>query len=250
MNTHTPATEPSAEPYCTTCHGTGHYYKIGKGGPIPCPHCPQSTAPAAAVGGDYSDWLLRLAKEIHSGSERRDSKQWGHESERVRARFLRYAETADCVVRCQVRREQSESSPPAGGFVVVPDNVRRLVGEIAQWRLCMSHNDSYFGEPSGLVKRVVSELERAVDPIYPPIPTPVDPLAGVVIHTGTAPLSPTAQPSAKDGVRVSGDDVACAYQVADAYIDSKGGDVSKLDDGQWDEMLRLVLERYSQGARA
>ena len=41
---------------------------------------------------------------------------------------------------------------------------------------------------------------------------------------------------------VSEESVQSAYCVADAYIDSKGGDVSTLDDGHWGEMLRLVLE--------
>ena len=49
----------------------------------------------------------------------------------------------------------------------VSDEVRKLVGRIDQFRMCMSYNDSYFGEPAGLLKGVFSELARAVNPIYP-----------------------------------------------------------------------------------
>lgn len=47
---------------------------------------------------------------------------------------------------------------------VVSDHVRKLVSNLAKWRPCMSYNDSYFGEPAGLVKATVGELERAVNP--------------------------------------------------------------------------------------
>jgi hypothetical protein len=68
------------------------------------------------------------------------------------------------------------------------EEVRRLVGKLAQWRHCMSYNESYFGEPHGLLKSAIAELERIVDPIYPPAPVAPDPLAGVVIYTATREL--------------------------------------------------------------
>jgi hypothetical protein len=59
-----------------------------------------------------------------------------------------------------------------GGFIPgqpagVSDEVRKLIGRIDQFRMCMSYNDSYFGEPAGLLKGVFAELARAVNPIYP-----------------------------------------------------------------------------------
>lgn len=87
-------------------------------------------------------------------------------------------------------------NPPAGARDAVTDSIylRGLVGKLAQWQLRMSYNDSYFGEPAGMVKQVVAELARAVDPIYPPMPEPVDPLAGVTIYTATVPKA--TQPAA------------------------------------------------------
>lgn len=34
--------------------------------------------------------------------------------------------------------------------------------KLTKWLLCMSYNDSYFGEPKGLVKQVTSELDRLI----------------------------------------------------------------------------------------
>lgn len=36
--------------------------------------------------------------------------------------------------------------------------------KLTAWRHCMSYNDSYFGEPPGLLKQVVAELERLMPP--------------------------------------------------------------------------------------
>jgi hypothetical protein len=41
--------------------------------------------------------------------------------------------------------------------VVVPVE---LIQKLTKWKRCMSYNDSYFGEPAGLVKQVVYELDR------------------------------------------------------------------------------------------
>lgn len=43
------------------------------------------------------------------------------------------------------------------------DRVRRLeqrVAELTKWKHSMSYNDSYFGEPAGLLKQVTAELDR------------------------------------------------------------------------------------------
>lgn len=36
--------------------------------------------------------------------------------------------------------------------------------DITKWLHCMSYNDSYFGEPPGLVKQVTAELNRLMPP--------------------------------------------------------------------------------------
>lgn len=57
------------------------------------------------------------------------------------------------------------------------DHVRMLVGKLDAWRLCMSYNESYFGEPAGLVKSVVNELAHAVNVTRPPLaaaPAPIE----------------------------------------------------------------------------
>jgi uncharacterized protein YozE (UPF0346 family) len=55
------------------------------------------------------------------------------------------------------------------------DTLVRLVDKLDQWRYCMSYNDSYFGEPAGLVKSVVKELALLVG-------TPKEPLKAAVIE--------------------------------------------------------------------
>lgn len=87
------------------------------------------------------------------------------------------------------------SARASAGEGGVDEHVRLLVGKLDQWRMCMSHNQSYFGEPAGLVKATIAELAKAVDPIYPPKPEPVDPLAGVAIYTATFPLNAAPQPA-------------------------------------------------------
>lgn len=40
----------------------------------------------------------------------------------------------------------------------------RLARQLVQWRHCMSYNDSYFGEPAGLLKHIAAEFERLLPP--------------------------------------------------------------------------------------
>ena len=42
-------------------------------------------------------------------------------------------------------------------------HLRKTLEKIDKYRLCMSYNDSYFGEPEGTVKRVCSELQHCID---------------------------------------------------------------------------------------
>lgn len=43
-----------------------------------------------------------------------------------------------------------------GKVVVDEDRLRHL----CSWRFCMSYNDSYFGEPEGLLKAIVADMDR------------------------------------------------------------------------------------------
>lgn len=42
-------------------------------------------------------------------------------------------------------------------------HLNRTVKKLSKYKLCMSYNDSYFGEPEGEVKRVVYELSSYID---------------------------------------------------------------------------------------
>lgn len=42
-------------------------------------------------------------------------------------------------------------------------HLKKTLEKIDKYRLCMSYNDSYFGEPEGTVKRVCSELQHCID---------------------------------------------------------------------------------------
>lgn len=59
------------------------------------------------------------------------------------------------------------AAPPAP---VVPDDLRRafeavarLNNEMYRWTSCMSYNGSYVGEPEGLLKRNIREIEHIMD---------------------------------------------------------------------------------------
>ena len=39
------------------------------------------------------------------------------------------------------------------------DTLYKLVDKLIQYKMCMSYNDSYFGEPKGLLKCIVSEMD-------------------------------------------------------------------------------------------
>jgi len=38
--------------------------------------------------------------------------------------------------------------------------IMQLAEEFAKWRLCMSYNYSYFGEPAGELKRIATDIDR------------------------------------------------------------------------------------------
>lgn len=48
-------------------------------------------------------------------------------------------------------------------LVRVLRHLKKTLEKIDNYRLCMSYNDSYFGEPEGAVKRVCSELQHCID---------------------------------------------------------------------------------------
>jgi hypothetical protein len=48
------------------------------------------------------------------------------------------------------------------------DELETEIRKLTRWKRCMSYNDSYFGEPAGLVKSVAHQLDRILD--RPPAP--------------------------------------------------------------------------------
>lgn len=38
--------------------------------------------------------------------------------------------------------------------------LKKLVGQLSPWLHCMSYNDSYFGEPKGLLKQTVRQMTK------------------------------------------------------------------------------------------
>ncbi len=53
----------------------------------------------------------------------------------------------------KIQKTQPEQKPMAW---------ERHAKKLTDWLYCMSYNDSYFGEPAGLVKQVTSELNRLI----------------------------------------------------------------------------------------
>jgi hypothetical protein len=51
---------------------------------------------------------------------------------------------------------RAPTSPASSESRDIPSTLRDLL----RWRLCASYNDSYFGEPAGLVKRAIADTER------------------------------------------------------------------------------------------
>ncbi len=105
-------------------------------------------------------------------------------------------------------QERRKMAKPAEPVASVPDHVRKLVGRIDMYRLCMSYNESYFGEPAGLLKGVFSELAHAINPIYPSGKTALatgqksESLGGVVLHLSdgrTVHLSDATPPTNQEG---------------------------------------------------
>jgi hypothetical protein len=89
---------------------------------------------------------------------------------------------------------------------------RELVERLIKWRLCMSHNDSYFGEPAGELKRVTHEIERAASSavVLDDDACHIDPLSSRVCERGTKSCdahhgraaAPQAGAGLTDGVRM------------------------------------------------
>ena len=84
------------------------------------------------------------------------------------------------------QRDELASRLAAAAVPEYPEHVRRLVGKLDMWRMCMSHSDSYVGEPAGTFKSAIHELARAVDPIYPESKD-ANPFPDLVIYTAKHP---------------------------------------------------------------
>ena len=134
----------------------------------------------------------------------------------------------------------------AQGRSAASEHVRRQVGKIDKFRGCMSYNDSYFGEPAGLLKSVVAELARAVDPIYPePTPEP-DPLAGVTVYTETgthtAPFDAWWEKAAPDLIAMT-PAIDLTPELEWRWIDEKGRAMTNWKVGDPPPVLDLADEK-------
>lgn len=56
-----------------------------------------------------------------------------------------------------------EGEPIFAAANPVADALVSEIEKLSRWKHCMSYNDSYFGEPAGLVKRAVYQLDRLLD---------------------------------------------------------------------------------------
>lgn len=61
--------------------------------------------------------------------------------------------------------ERLQVAEDAAKDAQMPARAIELIAKLEQWRYCMSYNDSYFGEPAGLVKEITKELSKIVDAI-------------------------------------------------------------------------------------
>jgi hypothetical protein len=86
-----------------------------------------------------------------------------------------------------------------------PQALRRLlelIGDITKHRYQMSYNDSYFGEPAGLLKRTVRDIEKLLDRVRVPVApeTEAARLRQALEEIAFAGMSGTGQES-QDGLR-------------------------------------------------
>ena len=58
-----------------------------------------------------------------------------------------------------------------GEFSREEQELRNWCRRFTKWKLCMSYNDSYFGEPAGELKAIAHEIDR----ILPAVPVPAAP---------------------------------------------------------------------------
>ncbi|ECX5959795.1 hypothetical protein HGJ14_002161 [Salmonella enterica] len=73
-----------------------------------------------------------------------------------------------CRATSQVTQEYPEMLPQPAP--IAPEDLRRsfeavarLNNEMYRWTSCLSYNGSYVGEPEGLLKRNIREIERIMD---------------------------------------------------------------------------------------
>ncbi|HFW3087293.1 TPA: DUF550 domain-containing protein [Salmonella enterica subsp. enterica serovar Reading] len=106
-------------------------------------------------------------KYSHSPSQAIDvleSALFGENEATCRAAMLQGVE------QLQNARQNIPENIPDGNSPVIPEDLRRafeavarLNNEMYRWTSCMSYNGSYVGEPEGLLKRNIREIERILD---------------------------------------------------------------------------------------
>ena len=77
---------------------------------------------------------------------------------------------ASLYMRLHASQPQKADVPDADSLNI--ERILHHVRQITRYRLCMSYNDSYFGEPEGHLKSQVAELERLLAPHKTAAPKP------------------------------------------------------------------------------
>jgi hypothetical protein len=85
------------------------------------------------------------------------------ENERLRTELQIAQAAADAAVK-RMAAMRSEMSAATAAQPAQPEAWQKHARKLVEWRHCMSYNDSYFGEPAGLLKQIAAEFERLLPP--------------------------------------------------------------------------------------
>lgn len=126
-----PGGETKPDPTCPLCSGTGHYYKVGQGGPLTCHLC---VPPATSEGECDHSWVAYVQAEHNPIASM-------HTGENNIARYVKIGEICDqCGVAKATLIHPAESS---GGDAVDAARYRRL-RDSSNCSMTISHNDHHF----------------------------------------------------------------------------------------------------------
>lgn len=116
--------------------------------------------------GPLRDELNELTKKL---SERtNEAFEWKTKFEAANTMNTRHYSTLEKLHKILGMREpfpQEEPELAKAIFAAQGQNASAIfseIGKLSHWKHCMSYNTSYFGEPAGLLKQTVYELDRLI----------------------------------------------------------------------------------------